>query len=716
MEMERHETHALSSGTISSNNHSYDFENKNKKGKIVNNNNNDNNIKDEEPNYIQIKKINSILSKYNINSENSQKKIKSLKLWQNTENKKEEEIKMNKNLLDSDICTTTDKNKTMDNRMPTEKKKVTNKRRKSVKTRKEVDEVENNMNKEEQNQKNEELKNDDEPKIEGAKNEEQKNEDTQYEDTHGSKIKTFGGLKFAVTYKDFNRETRFNNIEKFLRQQYKARMKNDVNNNNDKNKNKLLIYKPIFNSGNLVREIKKPTISFITKIFKDSLEIKKSKQKKESQNILLSVKNNFYFITKQTLQNKDYNKTIKIVKYMRNQQNFKDEKIPSFSSINTSSSNELPHAKSKSKSKKKNAKNKTKQKIKPKAKSTGKKSKGTLYSKNRNQNQKSNSILSKNTKEKSEEGTIKNLNKKKKVIPNIKKKYHISSTKLLKGVNQDIRKYSVVNRYQGKIGTLKRDMDKINENEKNNNNNIGDINDNNNNNILNSNNDKDKNTFNEINFKKFLEEQKVKRDQRLKNYMKRQGMNSYNIFYPKEPSPLLGIFKKKYNLYPTLNIERKNSVDIGNNNDIIIKNKHFYRIRFKAKKGKSFNGKNEGENSKKNFENNNIKLLNNNNLHLIEKHYGLEQDCPLCRAFQMKKLNHGRNNFNYFTSMKYKKLFINSFGLRVQTPSTFNYMSINDNYSNISLNRISSARRTDYIDQYSQIKQNFDILFDYFKQ
>ena len=74
--MERHETHALSSGTISSNNHSYDFENKNKKGKVVNNNNNDNNIKDEEPNYIQIKKINSILSKYNINSENSQKKIK----------------------------------------------------------------------------------------------------------------------------------------------------------------------------------------------------------------------------------------------------------------------------------------------------------------------------------------------------------------------------------------------------------------------------------------------------------------------------------------------------------------------------------------------------------------------------------------------------------------------------------------------------------------
>ena len=208
----------------------------------------------------------------------------------------------------------------------------------------------------------------------------------------------------------------------------------------------------------------------------------------------------------------------------------------------------------------------------------------------------------------------------------------------------------------------------------------------------------------------------MKRDQRLKNYMKRQGMNSYNIFYPKEPSPLLGIFKKKYNLYPTLNIERKNSVDIGNNNDIIIKNKHFYRIHFKAKKGKSFNGKNESENSKKNLENNNIKLLNNNNLHLIEKHYGLEQDCPLCRAFQMKKFNHGRNNFNYFTSMKFKKLYINSFGLRVQTQSTFNYMSINDNYSNISLNRISSARRTDYIDQYSQIKQNFDILFDYFKQ
>ena len=125
-------------------------------------------------------------------------------------------------------------------------------------------------------------------------------------------------------------------------------------------------------------------------------------------------------MTKQPLQNKEYIKTIKIAKYLRNQEDFKDEKIPSFSSINTSSSNDLGNSKSKSKSKKKKiSKNKTKPKSKPK--NTPKKGKGSLYSKN-SKLQKSISLYSKNTKDKSEEGAFKNLNKKKKVIPNIKKK------------------------------------------------------------------------------------------------------------------------------------------------------------------------------------------------------------------------------------------------------------------------------------------------------
>lgn len=705
--MERHETHALSSHTLSSDNHSYDFGNKNKKGQTININNNENDFKDERSNYIQIKKINAILSKYNINSEQSQKSNKLNKNNLNTENKKEEEIKINPKLFDNTICTTTSKNKTLDNKRKADKKK-SNKSRKSIKTKKEVEIILNKEEVKKEEQKNEEYKNEEQKNDNEHKKEEQKNEDSQYQELHKGKIKTFDGLKFSVTYKDFKRETRFNNIDNFLRQENKNRllMKKNENSNN----NKLLIYKSVNKGGNLIREIKKPPIAFITKIFKN--DINKSTHQNGSPKIRLSIINNFCFMTKQPLQNKEYNKTIKIAKYLRNQEDFKDEKIPSFSSINTSSSNDLGNSKSKSKSKKKKiSKNKTKPKSKPK--NTPKKGKGSLYSKN-SKIQKSISLYSKNTKDKSEEGAFKNLKKKKKVIPNIKKKQTMNSAKLIKGVNQDIRKISSVKRYQGKIINLKKEIGKINENEKNNNINAN-INDNNNNNI----NEKDKNNTNEINFKKFLEEQRIKRNKQLKNYMKRQGMNSYNFCYPIEPSPLLGLFKKKYNLYPTLNIERKNSVDIGINNDIIIKNKHFYKIRFKPKKMKSFNEKNEIENAKKNIENQNIKLSNHNNnncIHLIDKHYGIEKDCPLCRAFQMKKLTHGRNNFNYFKSMNYKKYTINSLGLRAQTPSTFNYISVNDNYSNISMNRISSARRTDYIDQYSQIRQNFDILFDYFKQ
>ena len=38
-------------------------------------------------------------------------------------------------------------------------------------------------------------------------------------------------------------------------------------------------------------------------------------------------------------------------------------------------------------------------------------------------------------------------------------------------------------------------------------------------------------------------------------------MNSYNFFYPKEPSPLLSIFKNQYSVYPTLNINRRSSLE-----------------------------------------------------------------------------------------------------------------------------------------------------------
>ena len=74
--------------------------------------------------------------------------------------------------------------------------------------------------------------------------------------------------------------------------------------------------------------------------------------------------------------------------------------------------------------------------------------------------------------------------------------------------------------------------------------------------------DKDKEN-NELDFKKFIEEQKIKRSNQIRNFIKKQGMNSYNFFYPKEPSPLLGLFKNKYSIYPTLNINRKSSIEKG---------------------------------------------------------------------------------------------------------------------------------------------------------
>ena len=110
-------------------------------------------------------------------------------------------------------------------------------------------------------------------------------------------------------------------------------------------------------------------------------------------------------------------------------------------------------------------------------------------------------------------------------------------------------------------------------------------------------------------------------------------------------------------------------------------------------------------------------LNHKNNLHLIDKHYGLEKDCPLCRAFKMKKLNDERNNIHYIRSMKYSKLRINDFAPRIQTPNSFYLMNGNENnYSSLSRNKISSARRSDYIDEYSQIRNNFIVLFDYFNQ
>ena len=699
--MERHDTHAiLSNNSSSSNNHSYEFDNRNNKNKNikkVTKRNIESNLNEPKLSSVQIRKINSILSKYNINSEQSQKyeDITKNQHQQKTDNNQEEEIKLDKNILSTKNFTgeqniTNNMNNNLQN---------TNKRKESKKVKRKKSK--NNFNSNNTNKENniniyneEQFKNNEEKKEEN-KNEETKKEEIKeepkYEEIKYDYKKGKNILKYSLSYKNNIRDTRFNNIQKHINEENKRKLK--LQKLNEKNENKLLIYQQVNKQGNLLRTIKKPPMSFVTKIFKSLYDIRietQIKQMEEDPTLFRSVKNEYAFYTKQLVKNKEYTKKLKLAKYQKIKEELKDEKIPTFSSINTSSSNSLYKTKSKSKSKKKTSKNKTK--IKSKNFNKKKPNIFNKYTKPR----RSISVYSKVSKEKSEEGKKSLSNKKKPKIPNVKKKQTFISERKLAGVNKNIRKYSVVNRYRGKFSNIQKDLDK-NNNENTKKNKIININEKEN---------------NEIDFKKFLEEQRLRKNKQIKNYIKKHGINSYNFFYPKEPSPLLSTFKNKYSIYPTLNLDRKNSVDMGNNNNIIINNRHFYRIKSNSKRGKTFY---EKESYKKTKEYNEKYFYYNDNLHLVEKHYGLEKDCPLCRAFKMKITKDELNTINYIKSMRYKKLRLNENRPKILSPNSFGFINGSEkDYSSLSRNRNSSARKSEYLDEYSQIRRNFVVLFDYF--
>ena len=689
--MERHDTHAVSSYSSSSNNHSYDFDNNNNR-KFKKSNTKKLNLRNiggiNEPQLTndQLKKINSILNKYNISSEQTQKNEQLTKHLQRTENNKEEQETKDKNVL-------TTKNNANENEAQRVKRKES-KKNKRKKTKESTKDKDNNKGKEKENEKeankdnkeNKEEKNNEEIKKEEQKTEEiyKKEEETKkFDDLKYEEEK----LKYSVSYRKNAKDTRFNNIQKIIDDENKKKIK--IKKLYNRNKEKLLIYKDVnVRQDNLVREIKKPPISFITKTFKGIYQQMEEKiLMGENTGLLLTVKNNYGFYTKQFVRSKEFTKKVKQIKYQKMKEELKDEKIPTFSSINTSSSNSLYKTKSKSKSKKKTIKSKNK----IKSKNFGKK-KQNLFPKT-SKPQRSISVYSKVSKEKSDEGKKSQSKKKKIIIPNVKKKPKYISEKKLAGVNKNIRKYSVVNRVRGKFNIIQKDIDKKDENIKNN-----------------INNEKENN---EVDFKKFLEEQKMKKSRLIKNYIKKNGISSYNFFYPKEPSPLLSTFKSKYNIYPTLNVDRKNSVDIGINNNIIINNRHFYKVKNKPRKGKTFYEKENysKENDYLYNHNKNNNNNNNKNIHLVDKHYGLEKDCPLCRAFQMKKLKDEFNSMNYIKSMKYKKLKIYENMPRILSPNSFGFER---DYSSLSRNRNSSTRKSEYIDEYSQIKKNFVAVFDYF--
>ena len=635
--MERHDTHALSSYTSSSNNHSYELNSKIKKG-----NHHDKYISDNlnnkiHINKIQAKKIDSILSKYEINNSDhpQNNKISKKSIQKNEkENLKDDEINLEnlKNLVE---------NRNYANNISIYKDKIKNN-----------DDI-YNVNSNASNINSYLIKNNDLLKIKMKEKKDEKLNIIKNNRNSEKEQKKIDILVYSLSYKPIKKENIFSKVKK--------NNENDEQNSKKlklkQDKLKLLTYLQVHKSGNLLRgEIKKPGISFITKVFKNSYQ--------SSQNLLLTVKNDYSFCTKISLTNKKYKKKLKIIKSLKKDD---DEQIPSFSSINTSSSNSVSKSKSKSKTKKKLKSLKSKDKIKLKRKSY------LYYPINSNKNKKGHQSLSmnskypkiKNNKEEGKEAK-KNKNKRHSILKN--KSLYISKKKQF-GIDKNLRNSMITN---NKVKTIY----SKNENIKSINNNI-----------------KEKEKRKEKNFNKYLEEQKYRRNKELSEYMKKNGINSYNLFYPKEPSPLLGIFKNKYNIYQKLNQERKNSIEIGTNNKIIISNKKYYKIKNHLKKDNS-----EQKDDIQNY-------------HLIERHYGLEKDCPICRAFQMRKIS----NDPYITNTKSMNYQNSDLFSSRMNQNSFSFINLYGNdISNLSKNtkRNNSALNINYIEEYPQRKT---FVFEYFK-
>ena len=106
-----------------------------------------------------------------------------------------------------------------------------------------------------------------------------------------------------------------------------------------------------------------------------------------------------------------------------------------------------------------------------------------------------------------------------------------------------------------------------------------------------------------------------------------------------------------------------------------------------------------------------------NNLHLVEKHYGTEKDCPVCKIYIYKK--EGENEKNNSKTVRYNKL--RRYNKNTALLNSNSQVNINNNKRDFPFSnrhRINSPERNENFmeDQISQINKNFNILFDYFKQ
>ena len=627
---QRHNTHALSSYNSSSDNHSYNNENnKNKKKRSILS---DDIIKKNEQIYNNnMNKINAILSKYNIilnlSTNPPEKKIsKKKKIILNNDDVSSKTIKKKRNLQIKNENTLSASNSIINAKSSSNNKIVIINKDKTAK------------------------------KIEEQKN----NDNNSYNKLNEALNQNNNSKKDFLLYKNNTKETRFNNIQKnLIDEENKIKQKKKFN-----SKNKLLFYQQENNSRHLLRSIKKSEISFITK---------ESKILYMSSELKYNVKNNICFYTKKIIKPEEFiqfEKKIKKEKYekLKNEVLPEEEKIPTFSSIDSSSSNNtLTKIKSKGKSKSKLKSKKKKTHIKQKQKIPQKKKKLVLpkYT-NINRPIRSISLRSKFSSESNRTQKTNNLNNK---IP--------------KRSNE--RKYSIISRLQDmnkkeirKNIISSKDLRKKEENKTPFKNNLLDINKPTEENAQ----DKDKENR-EKDFKKFLDEQNKKKKNQIIKFIKKQGMNSYNYFYPKEPSPLLSLFKNKYSVYPTLNINRRSSLDN-------IK-KNFYSATYR--------------NDKKNIK----KLMEEKamiKIHIKEKHYGNEKDCPICRS--KKEKDELLNNID-IKSMKYNRFKI--FSPLIQNGTN----KLMREFEPITKNRINSAK-VDLIGVNPPLRRNFSVLLDYFMQ
>ena len=627
---QRHNTHALSSYNSSSDNHSYNNEiNKKKKKRSILS---DDIIKKNEQIYNNnMNKINAILSKYNIllnlSTNPPEKKIsKKKKIMLNNDDVSSKTIKKKRNLQIKNENTLSASNSIINAKSSSNNKIVIINKDKTAK------------------------------KIEEQKN----NDNNSYNKLNEALNQNNNSKNDFLLYRKSTKETRFNNIQKnLIDEENKIKQKKKFN-----SKNKLLFYQQENNSRHLLRSIKKSEISFITK---------ESKILYMSSELKYNVKNNICFYTKKIIKPEEFiqfEKKIKKEKYekLKNEVLPEEEKIPTFSSIDSSSSNNtLTKIKSKGKSKSKLKSKKKKTHIKQKQKIHQKKKKLVLpkYT-NINRPIRSISLRSKFSSESNRTQKTNNLNNK---IP--------------KRTNE--RKYSIISRLQDmnkkeirKNIISSKDLRKKEENKTPFKNDLLDINKPTEENAQ----DKDKENR-EKDFKKFLDEQNKKKKNQIIKFIKKQGMNSYNYFYPKEPSPLLSLFKNKYSVYPTLNINRRSSLDN-------IK-KNFYSATYR--------------NDKKNIK----KLMEEKamiKIHIKEKHYGNEKDCPICRS--KKEKDELLNNID-IKSMKYNRFKI--FSPLIQNGTN----KLMREFEPITKNRINSAK-VDLIGVNPPLRRNFSVLLDYFMQ